>query len=493
LPARILVISTNREISPQPVVPIGAAWVAEALSLAGFEVELLDLCFCQDPLVAIGRALRTFDPQGIGVSVRNLDTCDFLSPHSFLPEVKTITDFLKVHSAAPILLGGSAVSVMPSQILEYLDLEYAVVGEGERAAVAFFSGLLRAGDLAAMPGLVRRRKRMGAGANVEFGAAGGAPPSLPAAVTPVTHKWVDTRRYLGLEPVLPVQGKRGCANRCLYCTYPGIEGREWRMREPGAVAEEIAAAMRDTGARRFEFVDSIFNQPEGYLELLLEELLKSGVKAWLSAASLSPKGLSREQLLLMERAGMESMVITPETVSDPTLQALRKGFSEAEVMHAAELVAGSRIKALWCFLAGGPGEDRSSLERTARFLSRKVAGKDAAFITTGIRIYPGTDLQHLAIEEGVVEAGDDLLMPRFYFSQKVAPQEAIAILRNGAGSCRCIFPSDARSNYLRPLRRIGTMLGLPTPFWRYSGVLSRLSGARRMVRRFEDAGPAGKI
>ena len=43
--SRILIISTNQEMAPQPVAPIGAAWVAEALSQAGFEVRLLDLTF----------------------------------------------------------------------------------------------------------------------------------------------------------------------------------------------------------------------------------------------------------------------------------------------------------------------------------------------------------------------------------------------------------------------------------------------------------------
>src|SRR6185369_10544700 len=58
-------------------------------------------------------------------------------------------------------------------------------------------------------------------------------------VVPQLQRWVDTRNYLRLEPVLPVQGKRGCAKRCLYCTYARIEGGTWRLREPGAVVEEI--------------------------------------------------------------------------------------------------------------------------------------------------------------------------------------------------------------------------------------------------------------
>src|SRR5512143_2586310 len=104
--SRILIISTNREMSPQPTVPVGAAWVAEALHQAGFVVGFLDLCFAREPLKRIKGVLDTFEPDGIGISVRNVDNGDFLSPRSFIPELKTYTDFIKENTAAPILLGG---------------------------------------------------------------------------------------------------------------------------------------------------------------------------------------------------------------------------------------------------------------------------------------------------------------------------------------------------------------------------------------------------
>ncbi len=470
--SRILIISTNNESAPQPTVPIGAAWVAESLSLAGFEVQFLDLCFQRDPLKTIGEKLKSFSPSGIGLSVRNLDNCDFLSPRSFLPEVKVLVEFIKARSNARILLGGAGVSIMPLQVLEYLDLDYAVVGEGERAAVAFFenTGKGRAGHV---PGVVCRT-----GCN-EYG-GGHAPQFSDNFVVPRMHAWVDTGRYLRLEPVLPVQGKRGCANRCLYCTYRGIEGGSWRLRDAAAVVEEIGSSMRHTGAREFEFVDSVFNEPEGYLETLLEEILRSGLKARFSVSSLSPKGLTRDQVKLMERAGMTSLVVTPESASDVTLAALRKEFTERDVYHAAELLSGSSIRALWCFLVGGPREDAATLAGTINFMNRGMARKDSAFITTGVRIYPGTGLRDLAIGEGMLAAEDDLLMPAFYFSRDLTPHQAMEALQKGVSpASRCIFLSETRANSLGPLRRLGTMLGLPTPFWRYAGFARGVTGKGR--------------
>jgi len=479
---RILIISTSRELAPQPAVPIGAAWVAEALHLAGFRVMFLDLCFQRDPVRAVEEAILSFRPEGIALSVRNLDNCDFLSPKTFLPEVKTIVETIKARSDARILVGGAGVSIMPLQVLEYLELDHAVVGEGERAAPLFFQSR-GAREVSLVPGVVCREPS-------------GIESPIPAApfstdfVTPRMNKWVDSRRYLRLEPVLPVQGKRGCANRCLYCTYKSIEGGIWRIREAGSVADEIAALMRDTGAREFEFVDSIFNQPEGYLEILLEEILRRGLKGKFSISSLSPKGLTVQQVQLMERAGVKSAVVTPEAASDVTLAALRKDFSERDVIHAAEILGRSSIRVLWCFLLGGPKEDEATLAKTAGFLNTQLKRKDSAYLTTGIRIYPGTGLREMAIEEGMITADYNLLMPAFYFSQRLTPQKGMEILNGTVRHLsRCILASDTHKTSNETLRLLGTKIGLPTPFWRYAGYANLFNRRNRSVRQNLAPGP----
>lgn len=67
--ARVLLVSTNTERQPYPVVPNGLAAVASSLERAGHEVRLLDLCFARSPVAAAGFAARIFQPDVIGVSV----------------------------------------------------------------------------------------------------------------------------------------------------------------------------------------------------------------------------------------------------------------------------------------------------------------------------------------------------------------------------------------------------------------------------------------
>ncbi|HLB25386.1 MAG TPA: radical SAM protein [Nitrospirota bacterium] len=474
--SKVLIISTNREFSPQPVAPVGAAWIAEALHQAGLVTALIDLSFEKDPLKKLTAAIKSFEPDGIGLSVRNVDNGDFLCPRSFLPELKELTDHIKSICGARILIGGSGVSIMPRRILEYLDLDYAVTGEGEVAAVSFFKAG-REEDFINTPGIVCRKVDEQATERMEWLVS-------PDLVRPNLHKWVDVRRYLRYEPVLPIQGKRGCANRCLYCTYNRIEGRTYRLREPSAVVEEISGLMLSTGARTFEFVDSIFNQPEGYMEALLEEIIRWKLKARFHVSSMSPKGLTKQQVSLMERAGITAVGITPEAASDVTLSSLKKGFTESDVHRAADMLAGSKIKALWCFLLGGPGEDEDTIKKTLGFINKKLPSKDKAFITIGIRVYPYTGMHRLAVEEGVVGGKDPLLMPAFYFSDRLSPDHARAILAGGLNDIgRVIFLSDTNFPSLGALRYIGSALRLPSPFWSYAGYMNMLISGRRVIRR----------
>ena len=155
-----------------------------------------------------------------------------------------------------------------------------------------------------------------------------------------------------------------------------------------------------------------------------------------------------------------------------------------EVRRAAELLNRSNIKALWCFLLGGPEEDEATLGQTIKFINKDISKKDNAFITVGIRVYPQTGMHELAVKEGVIDSKNDLLMPTFYFSNKLTPEDTRAILLSRLeDKGRVIFLTDTNFSSLGPLRLIGTTLKLPSPFWSYAGYMNMLISRSRVIHR----------
>ena len=83
---RVLLINPN-EMKPA-VAPIGLDYCAGALELAGFKVDLVDLCFANSFKEALDTYFQGHDPLAIGVTIRNTDDCYYLSQAFILPRIK---------------------------------------------------------------------------------------------------------------------------------------------------------------------------------------------------------------------------------------------------------------------------------------------------------------------------------------------------------------------------------------------------------------------
>ena len=473
---RVLLVSTNRERSPQPVVPNGVACVASALDAAGHDVRVVDLCFASDPERAMREAVAALNPDVIGVSVRNLDNSDALALRHYTPEAAGMLRTLRTLAPdATVIAGGAAFGVAPQSLFRELDVDYAVAGDGERASVALIDELAAGRTPGAIPGLVR-----------QSGDGGSAftPPGEAADLDSLPrvhmHRWLDLKAYERRGATVPVQTKRGCVYKCVYCTYRNVEGWGYRLRDPLLVAEEIAE-LHHEGVRHFDFVDSTFNSPPGHAIQVCEAIVARNLRVQLDTTNFTPAAVSDELLAAMKRAGFRWLGITAESASDPVLARLEKGFDAAKAHTAAERIEAAGIGTLWIFLLGGPGETPETVEETLRFAAWRLGRGDAVYLTVGLRIYPDTTLHRIALNEGVIEPGNALLAPSFYFSPSLDFVATVERLRRfAANHPRFMFSADSRSAILPRLTRIASLVGMPRPHWRYMGVFQRL--ARGMAR-----------
>ena len=471
--ARVLLVSTNRERQPYPVVPNGLACVASALDAAGHRVRFLDLCFSRDPVATARGAATGFRPDIIGVSVRNIDNSDAIALRHYTPEARGVLCALR--QAAPdarVIAGGAAFGVAPEALFRDLGVDYAVAGDGERASVALVNALTSGEAIEALPGLVRDRN-----GTVSF-TPPGEDADLDSLPAPTLHRWIDLARYQRHGATIPIQTKRGCVYKCVYCTYRNVEGWGYRTRDPELVADEIEELKIRAGVRHFDFVDSTFNSPPGHAIQVCEAITRRKLGVQLDTTNFTPATASYELLGAMTAAGFRSLGITAESASDAVLAKLEKGFTAAKVREVAERVEKHGIRTLWIFLVGGPGETTRTLEETLAFAAWRLERGDAVYLTVGLRIYPGTTLHRIAIGEGVVPTDSTLLDPAFYFSSALDFDTTVARLKRFASEHpRFMFSADSRSVVLPYLTRAASVLRLPRPHWRYMGLFQRVARA----------------
>ena len=136
---RVLLISGNREDVDIRVPPLGLACIAASTERSGHEVRLLDFLVEKDPRAAVAQAVQSFNPEAIGVSVRNIDDQRMHNTKFLLDQVREAVAWCQEESAAPIILGGAGFSILPQAVLNYVDAEMGIQGEGE----AIFPELLQ--------------------------------------------------------------------------------------------------------------------------------------------------------------------------------------------------------------------------------------------------------------------------------------------------------------------------------------------------------------
>ena len=143
---KVLLISPNVESLPDPVFPIGLAHITGALKRNRTEYQVLDLCFVQDYEAAIESAMISFQPDIIGLSLRNLDNVSYPNYISYLPFYRQAVQTIRRKSHGLIVIGGSGFALVPGSILEYLGADFGIVGEGELSFVKLINHIEEKND-----------------------------------------------------------------------------------------------------------------------------------------------------------------------------------------------------------------------------------------------------------------------------------------------------------------------------------------------------------
>jgi hypothetical protein len=90
---------------------------------AGHEVKFVDLMTEKDDQSSIREAIASFDPEIIGISVRNVDDQNMEKPRFLLDQVKEVVTACRNLSGARIVLGGAGYSIFPESALSLYENE----------------------------------------------------------------------------------------------------------------------------------------------------------------------------------------------------------------------------------------------------------------------------------------------------------------------------------------------------------------------------------
>ncbi len=307
-----------------------------------------------------------------------------------------------------VVVGGPAFSIFPEQIINELkEGALGVIGEGEEVILKVAQGKSNDELFGEERVVFRRGKKVFKGEqklSVDFENRGSVNYEYINSIFP------DFNEYLGGH--IGVQTKRGCPYKCIFCSYPYLEGKFVRCRRPSAVVEEVRQLQENFDVKKIWFVDSNFISSKKTIPHSTE-ILRGIADAGLDiewGGYVRINYVNEELAKAIVDSGIADMELSPTSGSPTVIKELRMGFRLKDFLRSCETIknAGYNGEVIMNYSLNAPGETRETLLESIDTYKRmrSIFGEENVkpyIFFLGIQSQ--TQLEELAFKAGILPRG----------------------------------------------------------------------------------------
>lgn len=286
---------------------------------------------------------------------------------------------------AKILLGGQLITSYPAKIVELLEPDIAIVGEGEIPFKQTCDSDLSDERLVGIPNLIWKNTK-----GVYIINPTTPPPNLEELPSPswdlinVEQYAINSKQKFG-KKVVYSHSSRGCPHNCIFCTY---EGRpEYRSRSVFMIFNEIERLLFRTGANYVQFFDENFTYDKNKIQKFCDEYDHRGCNFTWGFLSRVDQ-VSLDMFEEMYEHGARRVGFGIESGNKRILGKLRKGTIPEQAYRAVTIARASGIEPYGTFIFGSPTETKESMWDTVE-MCKALMLPNRPFI---LNAYIGTDL-----------------------------------------------------------------------------------------------------
>ncbi|MDP8257438.1 MAG: radical SAM protein [Candidatus Alcyoniella australis] len=358
--AKIILIQSSSDY-PERVVsqPIGLMSVAACLRQVGHQVSIYDdNLLDQGPQAAAAMVARE-RPDVVGLTAVSIE----------MPFVHRAATAIKDRvPGLPLVIGGAHATGDPLRTLADPNIDYVVVGEGERTFVELVQTLGRGGDPQQVPGLALRSDGL---------------PLLTAERVPIedldalplpAYELINVPAYFDVfrssilfkrREHMALFTSRSCPYKCIYCF--SVTGGKYRVRSAEAVVEEIDYLVAEYGIREVAFQDEVFNLQPERVKAICRLLIDRPYRVAISLVS-GVRGdiLDRETVRLLARAGVYRTAFGIESASPRIQREIRKNVDLERLTEAVHWFHDEGVICHGFFMIGLPGETQEEARSTIK-------------------------------------------------------------------------------------------------------------------------------
>jgi radical SAM superfamily enzyme YgiQ (UPF0313 family) len=363
--------------------PLHLVALATSVEIAGYEVRVFDYCDLFSKMDAYFQEISDWEPDIVGM------TCYTPSLSHFHDVSKRLREYVP---SAAMVVGGGHPTVWPEWTLRNLSqFNYAMVGECDRAIVAFVEMIAGARRPEEVPGLGYWR-----GGEIVVNPRDqildiDELPQLRRSMLDVYYKqgiYWDMAARGNLDMMIT---SRGCPYSCSFCFK--IE-RKYRFRSVEHLIVEFEE-LRRRGVRSIHIQDDAFTAHKKRCHAVAEKLVEGKFKFEIKVRS-RVNNVDLELLRALKRAGVCRIIYGFESGAQEVLQSMDKRVTVEQNERAAELTRQAGLACYGEIMIGMPGETPATLQKTTEFLLKYkpiVGGIPVLYPLPGTRVYEDAKLQ----------------------------------------------------------------------------------------------------
>jgi radical SAM superfamily enzyme YgiQ (UPF0313 family) len=211
--------------------------------------------------------------------------------------------------------------------------------------------------------------------------------------------------------------------KCAYCSNHKVDGHDVALFDVRKTVDQMEKLQQLPNTRGFEIVDGVFNLPLPHALDVCRQMRQRQVKLpW--TCMLNIGAVTEELAQLMGETGCMRVDFGTDACSDPVLRRLNKTYTKQDIVNAHNIIAAQEsIGIMHCIFIGSPGETRASVFESLELMDRLVPNQadvnNFVYFSLGMRIWEGTRLYDIALEDGVIQRQDDMSFPHFYIAPNI--------------------------------------------------------------------------
>ena len=368
--------------------PNGPLYIGGALKKAGYDVRLFNI-FKGDMAKTVERVIET-RPLFVGFST--LSGAQTKYSYEMSKALKERDGNIK------IVWGGVHPTMLPEECLREDCIDIVCMGEGEELAVDLADSLSQGRDLEGMAGM-----------GYKTGDALSVSPRRPFiedldAFEPDWSLLDDFEKCVTLLPdgrrEIGFIASRGCPYNCSFCYNLKFNARRWRRHSIEFVVDRIGYLRKRHDIRAVQFHDDNFFVDMARAMEILERLKKIDVVA--TSCLIRLEAINEDVLKRLKGLGVRRIFVGWESGTDRVLKLINKGLTRETILEKFDILSKFRdISVTAASIIGFPTETWDEICQTIDFgvrLSEMVPDIVVTFQT--FIPYPGSDLYHLAMQNG---------------------------------------------------------------------------------------------